>query len=114
MLALDRDHAERIEDGSDHRVAPELPLGGEACPARQEAEEDEDVEVALMVRREDERAAARQVLETPHLHAHAEHPGERARTGLRESPGERPVAGQAVQRDGHRPHPDQHAAEEVR
>src|SRR5437879_3657170 len=76
VLALDRDHAERIEDGSDHRMAPELPLGGEACPARQEAEEDEDVEEALMVRRDDERTAARQVRDKPHVHAHAEHPGE--------------------------------------
>src|SRR5207245_10079265 len=106
--------AGRVEHGGDHWMTPQLPLGGEARAARGVAEQHEDVEVALVVRGEDEGSAGRQVLAALDAHAHAEHSCERPCAGLGEAPGELPVAREAVESDGDRPHPDQHAAEEER
>ena len=95
-------------------MLPELLLGREAGLAREVAEEDQDVEVTLMVGREDERPAAGQVLEPVEAHAEAEQLGERPGARLGEPPGQLPASGHPVQGDRHRRHPDQHAAKEVR
>src|SRR5262249_36362604 len=63
-LAVDRDHAERVEHGSDDGVAPEALLGREADRTGEMAEQREDVEVALVVRRFHARPRAPDLLHT--------------------------------------------------
>src|SRR5215468_4935816 len=85
-LTIDGHHAQRVEHRAHHRVPPQALLRGEAGRTRQVAEQCEDVEVALVVRREHERAPRGHVLEPGHLHAHAEHALERAGARLGETP----------------------------
>jgi len=54
------------------------------------------------------------VLAAEERRADAEHPRERPRARLREAPGERAAAGQAVHHHGDDRHADEHAAEQVR
>src|SRR5262245_28964668 len=113
-LAVDRHHTERVENGTHHGVAPEALLGREADRPRQVAEEREDVEVALVVRRVDDGPDVAQVLESRHRHPHAEHPFQRPGPRLGEVPRQAAVARHAVEPDGDGAHADQHAPEEVR
>ncbi len=75
--AVDEDRVDRTADGAEDRPAVDLRLGDE--DAGQLRAEDEDVDVAQVVRDQEERRLRRR---SAHRHAHAEDPAERLRPDL--------------------------------
>jgi hypothetical protein len=94
-------------------MPPQLLLRREAHGAGQVAEEGQDVEMALVVRGVDERAASGDVLPPRDRDADAEHPLERACARLREPPGHALVSGEPMDADRDGTHAHEHALEQV-
>jgi hypothetical protein len=120
---LDRALARVAVDGimpSVSRTPPTIGWRQSSCLAAkrvapgQVAEQRQDVEMALMVRRIDDRARVDDVLQPVQRHLDAEHRFQVARARLREAPGERAATRRPMDPDRDRGHPDEHPAEEIR